>query len=216
MKRIDIIGSRVGCLTVISYAGGSKWNCRCDKCQTETPIFSRAIREQRNVQCPSCGIHFNKRHGLCNSPTWISWRAMINRCEHRSSPSYEDYGGRGICVCERWRHSFDNFLTDMGIRPAGKQLDRIDYNGDYEPSNCRWSTSMEQNQNRRDNKFVILNGDRLVCREAERRLGMIRGHLGKKMRRLKWPAVDLAKIDFSKPIREIVIRLQGENITLSN
>jgi hypothetical protein len=79
---------------------------------------------------------------------------MRQRCLHESSPSWKYYGARGITVCDRWLHSFENFLADMGERPEGKTLDRIDPDGNYEPSNCRWATPREQLANRRPVKAV--------------------------------------------------------------
>lgn len=76
---------------------------------------------------------------------------MKARCTNRNHEAFADYGGRGISVCERWLHSFENFLADMGERPTGTTLDRIDVNGHYEPSNCRWATGSQQQRNRRDN-----------------------------------------------------------------
>jgi len=91
--------------------------------------------------------HGHRRRGQI-SPTYSSWRAMINRCRYPYINRYENYGGRGIVVCDRWL-VFDNFLADLGERPEGTSLDRIDPNGDYEPGNVRWSTASEQQTNRR-------------------------------------------------------------------
>jgi len=84
----------------------------------------------------------------------MSWASMKTRCLNPNHSSYFRYGGRGITVCERWLESFENFLADMGERPQGKSLDRIDPNGHYEPSNCRWATASEQRVNQRK-KFSI-------------------------------------------------------------
>lgn len=82
---------------------------------------------------------------------------MWGRCTIKSNTSYPNYGGRGIKVCERWE-SFENFHTDMGDRPPGMTLDRMRGDEDYSPGNCKWSTSKEQNNNRRNNVFVTMNG----------------------------------------------------------
>jgi hypothetical protein len=84
------------------------------------------------------------------SGTYNSWRAMLQRCHYHAHPFYPAYGGRGIVVCPRWRLSFVAFLADMGERPAGHTLDRIDVDGNYEPGNCRWADSKMQRWNRRD------------------------------------------------------------------
>ena len=111
------------------------------------------------------GVHGNTKHGYRSkngrrSPTYQSWQAMKQRSLNPNCPAYKDYGGRGIKVCERWM-DFANFLTDMGERPKGKTLDRINNDGDYEPGNCRWSTPKEQNQNQRIAKdrhsFIAIN-----------------------------------------------------------
>ena len=82
-----------------------------------------------------------------NYPTWRTWTAMIWRVDDPRNASYSRYGGRGITVCDRWR-KFENFLADMGARPVGMTLDRIDNDGNYEPSNCRWATKAEQEANK--------------------------------------------------------------------
>lgn len=94
--------------------------------------------------------HGHRGHdGRERSATYNSWRAMRERCTRPSHPYFEHYGGRGIKVCDRWA-KFANFLADMGERPDGMTLDRRDVDGDYEPSNCRWATKIEQRWNRRD------------------------------------------------------------------
>lgn len=92
------------------------------------------------------------RVGGVKSPTYISWESMIARCTRPSHPFYAYYGGRGILVCDRWRGQggFSRFLVDVGERPAGLTLDRIDVEGHYEPGNVKWSTPQEQRWNRRD------------------------------------------------------------------
>lgn len=93
---------------------------------------------------------FVKIHGQSNSPEYVSWRHMKQRCSNPKRPDYIYYGARGITVCERW-NKFANFIADMGLRPTiDHSLDRIDHNGNYELSNCRWATKIEQNRNKRN------------------------------------------------------------------
>ncbi len=93
-------------------------------------------------------------HGMTKSRTYKSWCAMKERCTNPNFYSFHNYGGRGITICERWIYNFQNFLDDMGIRPENKSLDRINTNGNYEPSNCKWATRKEQANNRRNNKKI--------------------------------------------------------------
>lgn len=97
-------------------------------------------------------------------PTYRTWGSMINRCASTNDPNY---GGRGISVCERWK-TFENFLADMGMKPEGMTLDRIDNNGNYEPSNCRWATPIQQGNNRRNTYMVTAFGTTKSLREWSR------------------------------------------------
>jgi hypothetical protein len=111
-------------------------------------------------QTASCGClkaEARLKHGGYKEPVYKVWHAMIERCSNAQHPSYKDYGGRGIMVCDRWT-DFAAFRDDMGMRPPGGMLERKDTNGNYEPTNCRWATALEQANNRRNNRLVTLDG----------------------------------------------------------
>jgi hypothetical protein len=106
------------------------------------------------------------------SPEYRVWASMIQRCENPARKSYASYGGRGIRVCPAWRLSFEAFLADVGPRPAGTSLDRIDGDGDYEPGNVRWATPLQQANNARTNLLVTFNGETRTRAEWARHLGI--------------------------------------------
>ena len=125
----------------------------------------------------------SRRHDL--------WKGMVNRCHDEKSPSYKYYGAKGIKVCERWRNSCDAFWADMGIRPEGMTLDRIDSKKDYEPSNCRWATIEEQNNNKSNVRLVTWNGITKSIGAWAKELGMSKAALHYRIMKMKLP-VDVA------------------------
>lgn len=103
----------------------------------------------------SRGNNYNVTHGNARADQTTEyriWKGIIQRCTNPARPAWKYYGGRGITVCDRWRYSFENFFADMGPRPSGRSIDRIDNDGNYEPGNCRWATPQEQRANRSDSR----------------------------------------------------------------
>jgi hypothetical protein len=113
---------------------------------------------------------------------------MLKRCYNKKSTYYAYYGGRGINVCERWRESFENFLSDMGQAPDGMSLDRFpNMNGGYEPGNCRWATAKEQGRNKRNNVFIEYSGKRQTLSQWSEETGIPRTTISSRIEKLKWP-----------------------------
>lgn len=102
-------------------------------------------------------MRFQPKHGKYGTPIYWLWSRMISRCGNPKYKDYPNYGGRGIRVCERWK-DFASFYADMGEKPPGMSIDRIENDGHYEPGNCRWATPIEQSNNRRSNHRVTING----------------------------------------------------------
>ena len=157
---------RFGSLVVISfshYSNGNKayWKCKCD-CGRIIILNSVSLIQYNKSSC-GCKPKHSKTdcsiHGLTNTRIFSIRIGMLQRCYNHKAPRYEEWGGRGIKVCDRWIESIGNFLEDMGHPPSDNHtLDRIDNNGHYEPNNCKWSTRSEQQQNKKDTIYLDING----------------------------------------------------------
>lgn len=163
-KLIDITGQRFGRWTVTKHSHTQKygrctvhyWECICDCGNINTPSGESLKRGKSN----SCGClqiertsNANSKHGQTQTKVYRVWKTMINRCRNDKVESFKYYGARGITVCDRWKESFEAFRDDMGPRPSDKHsIDRIDVDGNYEPTNCRWATASEQALNKRPKK----------------------------------------------------------------
>lgn len=189
----DIAGLRFGRLVAVERTeqkdavGNFKWRCICD-CGQES-LVPTAYLIAGNTK--SCGCGRRKRVGpedigknLVHSAEGKILTGMIQRCGNPNVQSYKDYGGRGVKVCDRWLNSLRAFIDDMGPRPSPKHsIERIDHNGNYEPSNCRWATKQEQARNTRKNKYIEYNGERLTQAEWADRIGISRALMCKRMKR---------------------------------
>lgn len=168
----------------------ARWKCKCD-CGSEVIV---SLGNIRNGTTKSCGclalessknrhlIHGNNRRGR-KTKEYRAWAHLKARCNNRSDHKFPIYGGRGITVCERWISSFENFLADMGPCPDGKSIDRIDVNGNYEPSNCRWATAKEQANNRRFNVRITIDGMTRTMSEWEKEKGLSSWLIGSRLKK---------------------------------
>lgn len=180
MATLDISGQRFGRLVAVERThgpGSTKWVCRCD-CGETKAFYLTHLRRGNST---SCGC--SKRRPNRSTRAYESWRAMRDRCTRPLHTHFRDYGGRGITVCERWSTSFDAFFADMGERPPGTSLERIDNSRGYEPDNCRWATSLEQRANTRANHVLTLDGETHHLAEWSRRTGIDRGTIASRLRR---------------------------------
>ncbi len=153
--------------------GELRWHCRCD-CGKEAVVLQRTLLNGTSRSCGCLSVETflaknmarNRTHGESKTtPEYRAWCHMRNRCNNPKSKDYQNYGGRGIAVCVRWE-SYENFLADMGRRPSSRHsIERNHVNGDYEPGNCCWATDKQQQNNKRDNLYVMLRSERLTLRE---------------------------------------------------
>ena len=183
-RLIDRAGERHGRLVVLERAQGMGkrrvyWRCQCD-CGRTTLVVADKLSSGKTRSCGCLmadGIRARSlTHGHTQNrrptPEYKAWLHAKGRCYTTTDAKYPIYGGRGIVMSDRWKDDFDAFLADMGPRPDGRSLDRIDVNGPYSPENCRWATPATQANNTRGNIRVAIDGVELTLKEAARKYGV--------------------------------------------
>lgn len=167
----NILGQKFGKWLVIELCKDSNnksyWLCKCE-CGSIKRLESSKLRRGETKSCIKC---VDRNHGYRNTPTYSSWYAMKSRVNNKNHRHYDRYGGAGITICDDWQ-SFVNFLKDMGERPENHTLDRINGNGNYEPSNCRWATKDQQQNNMKSNRHFKSNGEILSASQWARKIGI--------------------------------------------
>lgn len=184
----DMTGITCGRLLVINRANDMTngrsgmvvaWNCRC-VCGALVVVRGSCLRAGTTVSCGCAWTDWSysdRKHGFGSKKTrskeYNAWAAMKQRCQYKGNKEFKNYGGRGIRICQAWRKSFAQFLADMGPKPSPQHsLERIDVNGDYEPGNCIWATTAQQSRNRRNNRWITINGVSMILRDWAREKGI--------------------------------------------
>lgn len=193
----DLTGQKFNRLTILGFAGQNKakqslWYCCCE-CKKLVKV---AASDLKTGHTTSCGCFLIERATVANtthghnkkggpSQTYRVWQNMLNRCQNPKTPRFKDYGNRGITVCKRWQ-SFENFLSDMGERPKGLTLERIENDKGYYLENCRWATRTEQANNTRANVFLTFNGKTQTIAQWAEEKGIKYETLRRRIVKLGW------------------------------
>lgn len=172
------IGDKIGRLTVTGVSkkvpGTKQYKtlCVCD-CGVQKEVKTSDLKTARIQSCGCLARDIATTHGLSGTVEYVSWRHMIKRCYDHNNEKYSRYGGRGISVCLRWRESVRAFVDDMGLKPTRHhQIERVDNDGNYEPSNCEWATRKQQSQNTNRNVNLTFEGVTMCMAEWSRQLGI--------------------------------------------
>jgi len=185
--KIDLTGKVFNRLTVLGDFGDRdnqnkiKWKCQCI-CGAIKYISGPQLKSGKTKSCGCLQTENRIKHGQWKHPLYNIWKGMVDRCTKENTHNYKDYGGRGITVCDRWL-DVNNFIEDMSTRPEGTSIDRIDNNGNYEPSNCKWSTDKEQSNNRRSSRYLEYNGESKTLVDWSRDTGIKQTTIGERLRR---------------------------------
>jgi hypothetical protein len=173
----DLAGKKFGRLTAIKYVFSKNknryWLCKC-VCGNEKIARTADLIAGKTKSCgclqfeasQKSGLN-SKKHGMTNTRIYNIWRRMKYRCYSKNADNYKDYGGRGITVCDEWKNDFKAFYnwSMQNVYKNNLSIDRIDVNGNYEPTNCRWATNLQQANNRRNNRFISYNNQKLTFAE---------------------------------------------------
>lgn len=203
-----VIGQKFSMWTVVAIRrqARSKVLCRCD-CGSERWLAWWTVKAGETKSCGCAAERMRAvtrtKHGYAGTPTYQTWTNMKGRCGRPSHTHYEYYGARGIRVCERWM-KFKNFLEDMGVKPDGHSIDRIDNSKGYEPGNCRWATHKQQMNNFRRNHVAIIGGQERTLSEWADASGTNYGTVHSRLRRGK--PIEEAIFKAAKPRKK---RLKG-------
>lgn len=208
-KLIDLTGQKFERLTVVERAEDSKsgcvrWKCVCD-CGKEVVVRGDVLRRG---DVKSCGCYNREMtakrsttHGGSQTRLYKIWSAIKDRCYNENSKEYIDYGGRGISMCKSWRDSFEVF-RDWALEnnySDNLTIDRIDFNGNYEPNNCRWTTMKEQSNNRRSNHLLTYNGKTQTMTQWAEELGLGYCTLQSRINRDGWTVEEALTIPAGQP-----------------
>lgn len=179
MKIKDITGLKNGKLTVLGIGKqigyNVYWLCQCE-CGNQSLVCTSNFKRTKSCGCNLKENKYNLKHGQNSrnkrTEEYATWVGIKNRCHNSNNPRYKNYGARGIIVCVEWRNSFEQFFKDMGKRPQGTSIDRINNDGNYEPSNCRWATKRQQSLNTSQVLLFEYNGEQLSQSELAQKIGI--------------------------------------------
>lgn len=169
-----------------------RWVCECE-CGSTLLVTSEKLRTGNTRSCGCLSIETsraqglkNRKHGMTKSTEYKIWGGMKDRCYNPKHPAYENYGGRGIEVCNEWMISFEAFFKELGPRPSlNHTLDRIDNSKGYQPGNCRWATGIEQANNKRNNDLHLFGGELLSLSRIAAMTGIPQPTLWSRLNRMK-------------------------------
>ena len=218
----DLTGQRFGRLLVLKKSDENiqkkskliMWHCICD-CGNEVDIRSQDLRSGKTQSCGCLHKDIISTHGLPRNRLYQIWIDMRSRCNNKNLKCYYNYGGRGIKVCEEWDdyQSFYNWSMNNGYMDE-LTIDRIDVNGNYEPNNCKWSTKLEQENNRRNNRFSYYNSEKMTIADFKRITGISRNFITNNLNKNK--TFDEIKREYDEIISNCSIPSKYSSLELSN